>query len=309
VTGGAGFIGSNLITKLNSENFNDIVVVDSFENKNKLANLKGKKLSTQIDRDDFFDWLNQNNEMVEFIFHLGAKTDTTLTDNSVFDKYNLNYTKEIWKACCKYQIPLIYASSAATYGDGSLGYSDDHRTIHKLKPLNLYGWSKHNFDLWALGQEEKPFFWAGLKFFNAYGPNEGHKGKMASMIHQAFKQIRKTGELQLFKSYNKNYEHGEQKRDFIHVNDIVDTIYWLMHHRKNSGIYNLGTGKARSFNAMALEVFSALKKEPNIKYIEIPDSIRDKYQYFTQAEMGKIKSIMGKEKGYEFEVNQRDFMP
>lgn len=291
VTGAAGFIGSHLISKLNSKNFNNIIAVDKFLDEEKNRNLDGLKLTT-IDRDAFFAWLDANFEEVEFIIHLGARTDTTETDEKLLQNLNTNYSKKIWERCCNHQIPLIYASSAATYGDGRNGFDDDEKKLGLLKPLNAYARSKHEFDLWAVKQEQKPFFWAGLKFFNVYGPeNEHHKGKMASMVYQAYEQISKNGQLKLFKSYHPAYKDGEQKRDFISVKDVVDIIYWLIHHRKNSGIYNIGTGKAQSFLDMGREVFKALGTEENIEFIDMPESIQDKYQYFTEAKMGKLRGI------------------
>ena len=291
VTGAAGFIGSCLISKLNAHNYNYIIAVDDFSNTEKNKNLEGKKIQEKVHRDDFFNWLDKNYKLVEFIYHIGARTDTTEFDKAIFDKLNLNYTKEIWKACCKYQIPLVYASSAATYGLGEFGYDDTEEVIPKLKPLNPYGDSKNDFDIWALQQKEKPFFWAGLKFFNVYGPNEYHKGRMASVIFHAYNQIMKTGKMKLFRSHNPNYKDGEQLRDFVYVKDVVEVIYFLTHHRKNSGIYNLGSGKARTFLDLTKNTFKALNKPEDIDFVDTPIDIRDKYQYFTEANMAKLKSI------------------
>jgi ADP-L-glycero-D-manno-heptose 6-epimerase len=291
VKGAAGFIGSCLISKLNAHNFNYIIAVDDFSNEEKNKNLEGKKIQEKVHRDDFFNWLDKNYKLVEFIYHIGARTDTTEFDKAIFDRLNLNYTKEIWKACCKYQIPLVYASSAATYGLGEFGYDDTEEVIPKLKPLNPYGESKNDFDIWALQQKEKPFFWAGLKFFNVYGPNEYHKGRMASVIFHAYNQIMKTEKMKLFRSHNPNYKDGEQLRDFVYVKDVVEVIYFLTHHRKNSGIYNLGSGKARTFLDLVKNTFKALGKKENIEFVDTPIDIRDKYQYFTEANMAKLKSI------------------
>ncbi|MAE81967.1 MAG: ADP-glyceromanno-heptose 6-epimerase [Flammeovirgaceae bacterium] len=288
ITGAAGFIGCNLIRKLNELNYNHLIVVDKFDNELKNSNLEGTKLLASIDRDVFIPWARENTEAIEFIFHLGARTDTTEMDLELLRKLNTEYSKSIWKLCVDEQIPLIYASSAATYGSGELGFSDDESLIPQLKPLNPYAVSKQEFDLWALAEEKKPFFWAGLKFFNVYGPYEQHKGKMASMIHQCYLQIQETGKVKLFKSYRDSIAHGEQKRDFVHVSDVVNILIKLMHHRKQSGIYNLGTGKAKSFNEMVNQVFISLNLEAEIEYIDMPEEIRDKYQYFTQAEMGKL---------------------
>jgi ADP-L-glycero-D-manno-heptose 6-epimerase len=204
---------------------------------------------------------------------------------------NTDFTKIVWQKCAKYQIPLVYASSAATYGLGELGYDDDEKIIPKLKPLNPYGESKNEFDKWALVQEKAPFFWAGLKFFNVYGPNEYHKGRMASVVIHAFNQIQKTDGMKLFRSHNPAYNDGEQMRDFIYVKDVIETCIFLMQHRKNSGIYNLGSGQARSFLDLTRAVFSSMKKKEQISFIDTPKDIRDKYQYFTEANMAKLRSI------------------
>ncbi len=293
VTGAAGFIGSCLISRLNQDNFNYIIAVDDFSNPEKNRNLEGKTIQEKVDRADFFTWLDkeENHRLVEFIFHIGARTDTTEFDVEIFNKLNLDYTKEMWTRCCDYQIPLVYASSGATYGLGEFGYDDNHEVVEKLKPLNPYGDSKNDFDKWALKQDKKPFFWAGLKFFNVYGPNEFHKGRMASVIFHAFNQIGKTEGMKLFRSHNPDYKDGEQIRDFVYVKDVVEVILFLMHHRKDSGLYNLGTGKARTFLDLTKATFKALDKPENISFVDTPEDIRDKYQYFTEANMAKLKSI------------------
>ncbi|ALW85627.1 ADP-L-glycero-D-mannoheptose-6-epimerase [Hymenobacter sedentarius] len=292
VTGAAGFIASCLVSRLNASNFNDIVVVDNFSIAKKLPNIEGKKLREYVDRETFFEWLDANHEQVEFVFHLGARTDTTEMDPAVFDVLNLNYSKQMWQACVRYNLPLVYASSAATYGDGTLGYTDTDEALFPLyRPLNPYGDSKNDFDNWALQQEEKPYFWAGLKFFNVYGPNEYHKGRMASVILHAFRQIEQTGSMVLFKSHNPDYEDGGQMRDFVYVKDVVEVCYFLLHHRKDSGIYNLGSGQARTFLDLALNTFNALGRTADIQFRDTPEDIRDKYQYFTQADMSKLASI------------------
>ena len=308
VTGAAGFIASCLVSRLNQANFNDIVVVDNFSVAKKEDNLKGKKIKEYVDRDGFFEWLEENYEEVEFIFHLGARTDTTEFNKDVFDLLNLNYSKKVWNACCEYQIPLVYASSAATYGAGALGYDDDEATIPLLKPLNPYGDSKNDFDKWALEQTAKPFFWAGLKFFNVYGPNEYHKGRMASVIFHAYNQINEKGRLALFRSHNPDFADGEQMRDFIYVKDVVDVCLFLMHHRKNSGIYNLGSGKARTFMALALNTFDAMGVPANIDFMDTPENIRDTYQYFTEANMSKLRSIGYDKPFYTLEEGVKDYV-
>ncbi|GGG29690.1 ADP-glyceromanno-heptose 6-epimerase [Pontibacter amylolyticus] len=308
VTGAAGFIASCLVSRLNAANFNDIVVVDNFSVAKKEGNLKGKKIKEYVDRDSFFAWLDDNYEEVEFIFHLGARTDTTEFNKDVFDLLNLNYSKQVWNACCEYQIPLVYASSAATYGSGTLGYDDEEATIPLLQPLNPYGDSKNDFDKWALEQTAKPFFWAGLKFFNVYGPNEYHKGKMASVIFHAYNQIKEKGSMKLFRSHNPDYADGEQMRDFVYVKDVVEVCMFLMQHRKNSGIYNLGSGKARTFMALALNTFDAMGVEPNIDFMDTPENLRDNYQYFTEANMSKLRSIGYNREFYTLEEGVKDYV-
>jgi ADP-L-glycero-D-manno-heptose 6-epimerase len=291
ITGAAGFIGSCLVKKLNEENFNDLILVDDFSHEIKSKNLEGKKFTAKVHRNDFANWLDANHKLTQFIFHIGARTDTTEFNKEIFDVLNVDYTKMIWNKCVQYGLPLVYASSAATYGSGELGYDDDEKLIPQLKPLNPYGDSKNEFDKWALKQEKKPYFWAGLKFFNVYGPNENHKARMASVIFHGFNQVMKDGKIKLFKSHKPEYKDGWQLRDFIYVKDVTSVCYFLLRHRKDSGIYNLGTGKARSFYDLADNTFKALGKTTNIEFIDMPIDIRDKYQYFTEANMQKLISI------------------
>ncbi len=290
VTGAAGFIGSALVGELLREGWQDIVAVDDFSRADKVANLEGKKLTARVDRTEFFTWLAANEKLVQFIFHLGARTDTTEFDRSIFDDLNLGYSKQVWKACVEYGIPLVYASSGATYGNGELGYGDtDDSLPQRLQPLNPYGDSKNDFDIWALAETRKPFFWAGLKFFNVYGPNEYHKGRMASVIMHAFNQIQATGGMKLFRSHNPDYKDGEQLRDFVYVKDVCQVCLFLMQNRKHSGLYNLGTGQARTFLDLARATFSAMGKPEDITFVDTPLDIRDKYQYFTEATMLKLQ--------------------
>ncbi|KAA0991786.1 ADP-glyceromanno-heptose 6-epimerase [Dyadobacter aurulentus] len=291
VTGAAGFIGSGLISRLNQDGFQNIIAVDDFSKIEKADNLEGKTIKEKVERDALFEWIDANSRDIEFIFHIGARTDTTEFDKEIFDELNVNYSKSIWEKCVAYQIPLVYASSAATYGLGENGYDDNESTLNQLKPLNPYGDSKNEFDIWALEQEKKPFFWVGLKFFNVYGPNEYHKGRMASVIFHAFNQIKKTEKMKLFRSHNPEYKDGEQMRDFIYVKDLIDVCIFFMHHRKDSGIYNLGSGQARTFKDLVTNTFVAMSKTPDISYIDTPEDIRDKYQYFTEANMSKLRSI------------------
>lgn len=294
VTGAAGFIGSCLIQKLNNERFFDIVAVDDFSVKSKEANLFSKRILEKVERNVFFEWFEKNHKQVEFVFHIGARTDTTEFNIDIFNELNLEYSKKMWCRCDEYGVSLIYASSAATYGAGEFGYEDSYEIVEKLKPLNPYGDSKNDFDKWALKQENAPYFWAGLKFFNVYGPNEYHKGRMASVIFHTYNQIQETGAMKLFKSHRDDFKDGEQLRDFVYVKDVVDVLYFLMHLRKHSGLYNLGTGKARSFLSLAENTFQSLNLEPQISFIPTPKDIREKYQYFTQANMSKLQNI-----GYE----------
>lgn len=291
VTGAAGFIGSYVAGYLNQQGYNDLVLVDDFSQSRKAANIEHKKYTTLIDREGFFDWMNHNHRFVQFVIHLGARTDTTEFDRSIFERLNVDYSKRVWSLCIKFGLPLIYASSAATYGNGEWGYSDSHELVYKLKPLNPYGESKNEFDKWALQQVQQPFFWAGLKFFNVYGPNEYHKGRMASVVFHAFHQIKQTGKMKLFRSHHPDFRDGEQKRDFIYVKDIASVILFLMQHRKNSGLYNVGTGQARTFLDLARATFQSMDIPENIEFIDTPADIRDKYQYFTQANMDKLRSI------------------
>lgn len=291
ITGAAGFIASCLAAKLNEEGYYDLVLVDDFSHESKKINYADKRYTALVDRNDFFTWLAANEDQVQFIFHLGARTDTTEFDKSIFDRLNFNYSKQMWEACVAYGLPLVYASSAATYGDGALGYNDDHSIVNQLVPLNPYGDSKNDFDKWALQQDRAPYFWAGLKFFNVYGPNEYHKGRMASVVFHAFNQIMKSGEMKLFRSHRADYTDGGQMRDFVYVKDVVEVCNFLMHHRKNSGLYNLGSGTARPFLDLAKGVFKALDKAENIGFVDTPADIRDKYQYFTEANMSKLIGI------------------
>lgn len=291
VTGAAGFIASCLVSRLNEQGYNDLVLVDDFSKTHKHLNFEGKKYTQLVDRSAFIDWLKANEDQVQFVFHLGARTDTTEFNKAIFDELNVEFSKAIWKICSEVALPLVYASSAATYGDGASGYNDDHAVIPKLVPLNPYGDSKNEFDQWVLEQKESPFFWAGLKFFNVYGPNEYHKGRMASVIFHAFEQISANGGMKLFRSHRPDYTDGGQMRDFVYVKDVVDVCIFLMHHRKNSAIYNLGSGKARTFLDLAKATFRSMGVDENISFVDTPEDIREKYQYFTEANMQKLINI------------------
>lgn len=289
VTGAAGFIGSCLVSQLNRLGIYDLVLVDDFSNSEKNKNLEGKKYHQKIDRSNFFSWLTQEKPEIHFVYHIGARTDTTEFNKEIFDELNVLYSQNIWTYCTNNSIPLVYASSAATYGLGEHGYEDDHLTIPKLTPLNPYGDSKNEFDKWALSQINQPPFWAGLKFFNVYGPNEYHKGRMASVIFHSFNQIRGKGSVKLFRSHNPDFKDGEQLRDFIYVKDLVDVCLFLKAKKPTSGIYNLGSGKARTFLDLVTNTFKSLDETIAIEFIDTPEDIRDKYQYFTEANMTKLR--------------------
>jgi ADP-L-glycero-D-manno-heptose 6-epimerase len=288
VTGVAGFIGSCLVKQLNENGIDDIVIVDDFSNKVKNRNLERKIFKEKIEREVFIEWFRKNAKNISFVFHIGARTDTTEFDYSIFESLNLNYSKQLWAICTEHHIPLVYASSAATYGEGELGYDDDEKLIPKLQPLNPYGVSKNEFDKWVLQQKNTPLFWCGLKFFNVYGPNEYHKARMASVIFHANNQITATGKVKLFRSHRPDYKDGMQLRDFIYVKDVLSVCLYFLNNQKHSGIYNLGTGKARTFLDLANAVFAALNLPAQIEFIDTPQDIRDKYQYFTEAKMVKL---------------------
>jgi ADP-L-glycero-D-manno-heptose 6-epimerase len=308
VTGAAGFIASALVSRLNKEGYKDIVVVDDFSREDKNKNLVGKTITERVHRDDFHNWLDKNHKLTEFIFHLGARTDTTEFDVELFNRLNLDYTKKLWKQCVSYGLPLVYASSAATYGMGELGYEDKDELAFDLKPLNPYGDSKNDFDIWALKEDEKPYHWVGVKFFNVFGPNEFHKSRMASVVFHTYNQIQKTGAMKLFASHNPEYKDGEQIRDFIYIQDVLDVLMFHMEKRDHSGLFNLGTGKSRTFYDLAAATFRALDLEPKISFIPTPEDIRDKYQYFTEATIDKLRAA-GYDKPFtELEDGIKDYV-
>jgi ADP-L-glycero-D-manno-heptose 6-epimerase len=311
VTGAAGFIGSCFTGFLNENGYENLILVDEFSRLDKVNNLKGKRFSHQVERDDLFQWLKLNKPDIRFFFHLGARTDTTEFDYAVHERLNLEYSQLVWDYCMIMQIPLVYASSAATYGSGVLGYSDDHQLPFQLEPLNAYGISKNEFDKWAIRQQSHPPFWAGLKFFNVYGPNEYHKGRMASVIWHAYNQIKQNGTVKLFKSHRPDFKDGQQLRDFIYVKDILKVCYWFMDNFEKinlNGLYNLGTGKARTFEDLVRTTFSATGEPVKIDYINMPEDIRDKYQYFTEAKMEKLKNAGYSEPFYSLEAGVTDYV-
>ncbi len=308
VTGAAGFIGSVMTGRLNRDGYRDLVLVDDFSRTDKKRNYQSREYSALVDRKEFISWLRENHRFVQFVIHLGARTDTAEMDRAVFDELNLEYSKQVWKLCVEFGLPLIYASSAATYGSGGLGYEDSHELVAELRPLNPYGDSKNEFDKWALAEERKPYFWTGLKFFNVYGPGEYHKGRMASVVFHAWRQIRETGKVRLFRSHRPDYKDGQQRRDFVYVKDAADVMLHFMQARKHPGIYNLGTGKAETFLTLVGAAFKALELDEDIEFIDTPADIRDSYQYFTQAKMDKLRAA-GYDKAFTcLEDGVRDYV-
>jgi ADP-L-glycero-D-manno-heptose 6-epimerase len=315
ITGAAGFIGSCMVQSLNAKGYTNLLLVDKFNPSQQQANWQTKVYSSIVDRDDFFTWLNSCENEVSFIIHLGANTDTTESDYSIHQKQNLEYSKSIWNYCAIAGIPLIYASSAATYGAGEHGFDDDHGLVEKLKPLNPYGISKNEFDKWAIVQQISPVYWAGLKFFNVYGPNENHKGRMASVVWHAFNQIQTARCMKLFKSYLQEFKDGEQLRDFVYVKDLLNIINWMMDcmndntwQKTKNGLYNIGSGKARSFNDLVKGVFNAMDEEIIIEYIPMPEDIKEKYQYFTEANISKLRDAGYTDELYTLEEGVYDYV-
>lgn len=328
VTGAAGFIGSCMVQYLNEAGYGNLVLVDDFGVEEKRKNWESKTYAHIVERYHLFDWLETHKPRIDLVIHLGARTDTTEFDYAIHEELNVQYSKDIWNYCTKHTVPLIYASSAATYGTGEFGYNDDHAVIEKLHPLNPYGISKNEFDKWAVDEAEtkknQPPYWAGLKFFNVYGPNEYHKDRMASVIWHAFNQIKKDGAVKLFRSHTKGFKDGEQLRDFVYVKDVVSVIGWLMRAMVNAsqarssgrsewsmdlnGLYNLGTGTARTFNDLVKATFSGLDLAPNIVFIDMPEDIRDKYQYFTEANMQKLRDAGYTDTFYSLEEGVDDYV-
>ena len=307
VTGGAGFIGSCIVRTLNDMGIEDITIVDHICETDKWMNMRNKKYTEYINRDEFLEKLPEYAGKVTHIIHMGACSATTERNFDFLYKNNYEYTKTLWKFCTENQISFIYASSAATYGDGKEGF-DDKEDIKRLRPLNGYGYSKQLFDLWAEKQAIAPKQHVGFKFFNVYGPNEYFKGSMASVIFHSFNKINETGEMGLFKSYKEGYEDGGQLRDFVYVKDICKVVKFMIEHEEVSGLFNLGTGQARSFYDLAASTFKAMGLEPNIKYIEMPESLRAKYQYYTQANMEKLRNAGYTEDFYSLEDGAKDYV-
>lgn len=307
VTGGAGFIGSCVVRALNDEGRYDIIIVDNISSTDKWMNIRNKKYIKYVHKNDFLQEL-PTYENVEAVIHMGAQSSTIEKDFDYLWKNNFEYTKALWNYCAEKQIQFIYASSAATYGDGELGF-DDQMDIDKLLPLNGYGYSKQLFDLWVKHQAKNaPKQHVGLKFFNVYGPNEYFKGSMASMIFHGYKQIQESGKVKLFKSYNPDYVDGGQLRDFVYVKDICDVILWLLRNEKVNGLFNVGTGRAQSFRELAEATFHALNMEPNIEYIDMPEHLKKKYQYYTKAEMSKLREVGYNKEFMNLESGAKDYV-
>lgn len=311
ITGGAGFIGSVLAKFLNDLGHHDLVIVDKLEDSIKWKNLRGIKYLEYIHADELFngdyDDLISNSDL---IFHMGACSSTTEKNMDFLMKNNVAYTQALFRFAATSNIPFIYASSAATYGSGECGYDDDHDGIPKLTPLNPYGYSKQLVDEWILKEEAKPDHWFGLKFFNVFGPNEYHKEDMRSLVHKSFEQIKSRGKVQLFKSHRPDFRDGEQLRDFIYVKDVVKVMIELADPEKalHSGIYNLGTGKARSFLDLTKATFKAMAIKENIEFIDMPEVLREQYQYYTQAEVKKLKSVLPEFEFMELEAGIHDYV-
>ncbi len=316
VTGAAGFIGSCMVQFLNEQGYENLILVDDFGVEQKRRNWESKKFVEIVERYNLFEWLFQHDPLISYVIHLGARTDTTEFDYAIHQELNVEYSQHIWNYCVRKKVPLIYASSAATYGSGEKGY-DDNTNPKELEPLNPYGVSKNEFDNWALNEKTYPPFWAGLKFFNVYGPNEYHKARMASVIFHSFNQIQKNGIVKLFKSHRPDFEDGKQLRDFVYVKDVIKVIGWMMETSQQptinnphllSGIYNLGTGKARTFEDLVKATFAGLHKNANIEFVDMPIDIRDKYQYFTEANVQKLKDAGYSATFYSLEDGVGDYV-
>ena len=310
VTGGAGFIGSAMVWALNNRNIQDIIVVDELGEQSKWHNLSNLHIQNVIHPDEAHDWTWKNKHILKGIIHMGACSTTTEEDADFLMKNNVHVSMDYFELCTTMRIPFIYASSAATYGAIEEGFSDIHSRIPSLRPINKYGFSKHLFDKWALNQTCQPPTWAGLKFFNVYGPNEYHKGSQASVALHAYPQVTEKGQVNLFKSYRPEYEHGDQQRDFVYIKDVIKVIEHFLFNTDSShnGIYNVGTGEPRSFKDLIEACFAALNLESKINFIEMPEALKNQYQYYTKADLTKLREIGGyKEKFTSLEEGVRDY--
>lgn len=305
VTGALGFIGTNIVRKLNKRNINNLILVDHLTNVKK-QNLKDVRYDTYLDKKEFIKKVKTNSlPKICAVIHMGACSDTREYDKKYLKENNLDYSKKLFQFCVKNDVQFIYASSGSVYGDGEKGYSEK---TTGLKPLNPYGLYKYEFDKWVLSQKKKPLQWVGLRFFNVYGPYEDHKGSMASVVYHGFHQIKKNGEINLFKSYKKEFADGMQLRDFVYVKDVVRIIEFFLKYSKKSGIFNVGTGKAESFLQLATSIFNSLQKKSNISFIDMPDVLRAKYQYFTQADINHLRKIGYKNRFVSLRSGVRDYV-
>ncbi len=308
LTGAAGFIGSCLLAKLNAIGRQDLIIVDHLNDAQKKENLKDKKYTEYYDKKDFLEIVTNDklDKSVDLVIHMGACSSTILQDAQYFEENNFQYSCRLAEWCLKHRARLIYASSAATYGDGAQGYRDDHARTHLLKPLNLYGLSKQKFDLWVLDHSAMNQC-VGLKFFNVFGPNEYHKGEMRSVIAKVYDRVKREGKINLFKSYQSGYRHGEQKRDFIYIKDAVNIVMFFYHHSDIHGIFNAGTGQSRTWNELAGALFAAVGRKPCIEYTEMPDYLKEKYQYFTEADMSKLRKAGYQKNFMSLEDSVKDY--
>ncbi len=312
ITGAAGFIGSALVWKLNELGRNDLILTDKLRTEEKWQNIAKRDYYDWVDRDELFDWLEikENAKKIDVVIHMGACSATTEADADFLMKNNFEFSKKLWNFCIDNDAQYIYASSAATYGMGEEGYDDkiDLNGHLNLRPLNKYGYSKKIFDVWALKQERKPKQWVGLKFFNVYGPQEYHKGRMASMVFHSYNQAMENGYVKLFKSHKEGYADGEQLRDFVYIKDVVKVMNFFINNKDKSGIYNLGTGKERSFYDLSKNTLLSAGKKDDIEFVDMPEDLRGRYQYFTKAEMDKLKEVGYTEEFYSLEEGVKDYV-
>jgi ADP-L-glycero-D-manno-heptose 6-epimerase len=312
ITGAAGFIGSAIAWKLNESGREDLILVDKLRTEEKWKNIAKRDYIDWVDRDELFEYLSNEDiaKKVEAVIHMGACSATTEKDMDFLMKNNYEYSKKLWEFCTKYNIKYIYASSAATYGMGEQGYNDeiDLEGHKNLRPLNKYGYSKKIFDVWALKQKNTPKNWAGFKFFNVYGPNEYHKGRMASMVFHSYNQAKENGYVKLFKSHNEKFEDGKQLRDFVYIKDVVSVIEYFLNNDIENGVYNLGTGKERSFYDLAYNTLVSAKENPKIEFVDMPMDLRGRYQYYTKAEMNKLRKVGYTKEFYTLEEGIKDYV-